>query len=494
MEACPLQSIPPLMEGVTEPGTVLLGKYRVERVIGVGGMGAVVAARHLQLEECVAIKFLLPAMLEDPETVQRFLREARSAIKIRGEHCVRVLDVGTLYSGAPYMVMEYLEGQDLARVLEQQGQLPVVDAVDWVLQAAEALAEAHAMGIVHRDLKPANLFLTRRADGTASVKVLDFGISKQTAAGEEASVTRSQAVLGSPRYMSPEQMRSTRDVDARADIWALGAVVHELVAGQPPFDAETMTALCAAILQDPPNSLRAKRPDAPTQLEVAILGALEKDRARRYPTVAAFASALAPFGTAAAGLSAARIARILGVAGAPTSAPTSGSPDREAPYAPAATGAPAAAQSGDTTGGAVTDAKHRRAGAAVAIAAVAGIMALAALGFAAWRRHPAPIADVPRGPGSAPIASVPERLAPAAAPLPSVTVAPAAPTPEPSRPPITPASTSARPARQPASSPTQRPLPAGGRSPAGVPSGTGQPTAPKPVPSPSDPFGDDRKG
>jgi serine/threonine-protein kinase len=483
------------MEGVTQEGTVLLGKYCVERVIGVGGMGAVVAARHLQLEERVAIKFLLPAMLEDPETVQRFLREARAAIKIRGEHCVRVLDVGTLHSGAPYMVMEYLEGQDLARVLEQLGQLPIVDAVDWVLQAAEALAEAHAMGIVHRDLKPANLFLTRRADGTASVKVLDFGISKQTAAGPEASVTRSQTVLGSPRYMSPEQMRSTRDVDARADIWALGAVVHELIAGQPPFDAETMTALCAAILQDPPNSLRAKRPEAPAQLEVAILGALEKDRVRRYPTVAALASALAPFGTAAAGASAARIGRILGV-GAPTSSPISGSPEWESAFAAGSTGPPATAQSGGTNGGAVSDARNRRStGMVLAVVAAGGIVALAAaMGLATWGRHPAGHVDAPRGPIAAPIASAPEPSGQPPVTLPSVTVAvPVAPPPEPSRAPGAPTPL-ARPVRLPVPQAPVRQLPGVTHPPAAAPSGGAQPPTPKPAPSPSDPFGDDRKG
>ncbi|MGD0530623.1 MAG: serine/threonine-protein kinase, partial [Polyangiaceae bacterium] len=265
-----------------QPGDVILGKYRIERVIGLGGMGAVVAARHLQLEERVAIKFLLPEMLANQEVVQRFLREAKAAIRIRSEHCVRVLDVGTLETGAPYMVMEYLEGKDLAAIGDEHKQLPIPDVIDWVLQAGEALAEAHQLGIVHRDLKPANLFLTRRADGTPSVKVLDFGISKQAASGADAGVTKTQAVLGSPRYMSPEQMRSTKDVDARADVWALGAVIHELVSGYPPFDAETMTALCAAILQDPPRSMRASRPDAPPELEAVVRVALEKDRDRRF--------------------------------------------------------------------------------------------------------------------------------------------------------------------------------------------------------------------
>jgi tRNA A-37 threonylcarbamoyl transferase component Bud32 len=299
---------------LSQPGAVILGKYRVEHVLGIGGMGAVVAARHLHLDERIAIKVLLPAMLQHEEIVQRFLREARSAIKIRSEHCVRVLDVGTLESGAPYMVMEYLDGQDLASRIERQGPLPIHEAVDLVTQACEALAEAHAIGIIHRDLKPANLFLTKRADGTASVKVLDFGISKQTGVGGvDMGVTKTQAVLGSPRYMSPEQMRSTKDTDARADVWAMGAVLHELIGGHPPFDAETMTALCAMILQDPPRALRPLRPDLPPQLEAAVMGALVKERDRRYANIAQFAAAIAPFGTPSARASAERAARVLGV-------------------------------------------------------------------------------------------------------------------------------------------------------------------------------------
>jgi serine/threonine-protein kinase len=475
--------------GIAQPGTVLLGKYRVERVIGVGGMGAVIAARHLQLDEPVAIKFLLPTMLEAGEIVQRFLREARAAIKIRSEHCVRVLDVGTLDGGAPYMVMEYLEGQDLARHLEQFGALPIADAVDWVLQAAEALAEAHAMGIVHRDLKPANLFLTRRPDGTASVKVLDFGISKQTASGSDASVTKTQAVLGSPRYMSPEQMRSTRDVDARADVWALGAVVHELVAGQPPFDAETMTALCAAILEDPPSSLRGRRPDAPVQLENAILGALEKNRARRYQNVAQFAAALAPFGTAGASASAERIARVLGV---PASAPGSGARPpvaAEPAYAPAVTGRSPMAS---TTGSGVTDAGIRRAptGTLVAAGLVAAIVAVVAVvGVVALRRNTGAAAEVVPVPAAAAVVSAPAALVQVPAP-PSAVLAepPALPLPigSASMVPGTPPPDSTRSVRPlPA---LQKPRPAGGAPPAG------KEPPPKAAPAPSNPFGEDRKG
>src|SRR4051812_480796 len=210
-------------------GQILGGKYRVDRVLGAGGMGMVVAATHLQLDERIAIKFLLPEALRNPEAVARFGREAKAAVKIRGEHVARVIDVGSFENGAPYMVMEHLDGRDLSSFIHERGAMPMSDAVDAVLQACEALAEAHALGIVHRDLKPANLFLTRRPDGTPSIKVLDFGISKLTAPGADHSMTKTSAVMGSPLYMSPEQMTASRGVDARTDIWALGVVLYELL-------------------------------------------------------------------------------------------------------------------------------------------------------------------------------------------------------------------------------------------------------------------------
>src|SRR6202142_723116 len=191
-------------------GEILDGKYRVERVLGVGGMGVVVAATHVQLQTRVALKFLLPEVLGHPQVVQRFSREARAAVQIQSEHVARVTDVGTLPTGSPYMVMEYLEGEDLSETVAKGGAIPVARAVSYVLQACEAIAEAHALGIVHRDLKPANLFVIRSKDGAYSVKVLDFGISKSTAPGRAGSdMTRTSAMMGSPLYMSPEQLRSS---------------------------------------------------------------------------------------------------------------------------------------------------------------------------------------------------------------------------------------------------------------------------------------------
>src|SRR5215472_7410925 len=205
-------------------GSLVAGKYLLERVVGAGGMGIVVAAKHLQLDRKVAIKFLLPHAASNTEAAGRFKREARAMAKLHNDHVVRVLDVGMLEDGAPYMVMEYLTGTDVSQWVKERGQLPVELAVGYALEACEAMAEAHAMGIVHRDLKPSNIFLARKADGTQIVKLLDFGIAKVPADASEAQqeLTTTTALLGSPVYMSPEQLQCSRDADARADIWSLG--------------------------------------------------------------------------------------------------------------------------------------------------------------------------------------------------------------------------------------------------------------------------------
>lgn len=295
-------------------GEVLAGKYRIDRVLGQGGMGVVVAATHVHLRQQVAIKFLLKGARGD--VVARFLREARAAARLKSEHVARVLDVGELPNGSPYMVMEYLEGSDLEGVLAQRGPLPVDEAVLHVLQACEAIAEAHAAGIVHRDLKPANLFLTRMPDGSGSVKVLDFGISKDTTEDpteQSASLTRTTAVLGSPSYMAPEQMRSTRDADARADIWSLGVILYELLTGAVPFVAESFVELALKVISEEPASPRSYRPDLPPALEAAILRCIRKEPQERFPNVGELAAAIAPFGPPEAIAYAERIARVLGM-------------------------------------------------------------------------------------------------------------------------------------------------------------------------------------
>src|SRR3954468_21710788 len=299
---------------VTE-GQILAGKYRVERVLGSGGMGFVVAAWHLELEQRVAMKFLHPLALERADTAERFRREARSAAKIRSEHVARVIDVGIMEGGVPYMVMEYLEGHDVSDEMAKVGMLPIEDAVDFVLQAIEALAEAHAAGIVHRDLKPANLFIATRADGTRIVKVLDFGISKSLlgSSASELSLTRTSVLIGSPLYMSPEQMRSAKDVDTRTDIWSLGVILYEMIAGRPPYTGDSIPALCASLLNDVPQSMRSLRAEVPPELEDIIGHCLAKDRTERYGTVSELARALAQFGSLSSQLHVDRASRVLGV-------------------------------------------------------------------------------------------------------------------------------------------------------------------------------------
>jgi serine/threonine-protein kinase len=303
--------------GVSE-GDVLAGKYRVERVLGVGGMGVVIAAYHIQLNEKVAIKFLLPEALSDAAAVARFAREAQAAVKIKSEHVARVSDVGTLPNGAPYMVMEYLDGGDLAAWIEQRGALPVEQAVEFVLQACVAVADAHALGIVHRDLKPANLFCVRRSDGQLSIKVLDFGISKMadfTRTGSAVAMTRTSVVMGTPLYMSPEQMRSSKDVDAQTDIWALGAILFELIAGRTAFLAESVTELAIKVHSEATPSIRSFRPDVAIELEAVIGKCLEKERCRRYHDVGELARALLPFAPPRAKASVDRISGIIQAAG-----------------------------------------------------------------------------------------------------------------------------------------------------------------------------------
>jgi serine/threonine-protein kinase len=304
------------MASPVEKGQILAGKYRVERVLGEGGMGVVVAATDTQLERMVAIKFLLPEYAEHGEAGMRFMREARAAVKIQSEHIARVIDVNEMDNGSPYMVMEYLQGGDLSQVLEKTGPMPVEDAVSYVIQACDAIAEAHSYGIVHRDLKPANLFLAKQADGSSKVKVLDFGISKNTfgaADGTDPSLTRTSSMMGSPLYMSPEQMRSTKDVDSRTDVWALGVILYELLTARLPFDANSIPELSAKILLEDPDPIT--RVDVPKALQKAIERSLEKKAVDRFPSVAEFSIAIARFAPKRARANVERISRILTAAG-----------------------------------------------------------------------------------------------------------------------------------------------------------------------------------
>jgi serine/threonine-protein kinase len=412
-----MQDSPNSVAGVRE-GDILAGKFRVERVLGVGGMGVVVAAHHLQLDERVALKFLLPDALGDAAAVARFAREARAAVKIKSEHVARVSDVGTLPNGAPYMVMEYLEGGDLAGWLHERGALPVEQAVDFVLQACVAVADAHALGIIHRDLKPANLFCVRRSDGQLSIKVLDFGISKMTQLGGSgpSAMTHTSALMGSPLYMSPEQMRSAKEVNPQTDIWAIGTILFELLAGKPPFLAESLPELVLRITSDPPPPIRSFRPEVPEALEAVILRCLEKDRQKRYPNVAELALALFPFAPKRSKASVERISGIISAAGLSSSAlALPPSPQVRGTVASGGTAPPVA----QTTPGVPGVAS--RAGVVVAIG-LAGLLAVGGAGLFLARRSAHPATSAAATEPAIPAVSV---VAPPPPPPPSVSAAPA---------------------------------------------------------------------
>jgi serine/threonine protein kinase len=293
-------------------GTVVAGKYRLERLIGKGAMGAVYEARHELLERRVALKFISEEHATTPDCARRFLNEARAAAGIESDHVAHILDAGQLDGGAPFMVLEMLDGDDLAQVLEHataRGRpLAVERVVGWVLEALEGLAEAHALGIVHRDLKPANLFLAKRRDGTSILKVLDFGISKATRVSTPSTtLTASSSLLGSPVYMPPEQLRDARSVDARADIWSLGVVLYELLTGELPFYADNVAELFVAILEGAVTPIRARRADVSPELEQIVMRCLSRDVEGRYRDVAELAEALGPLAPIGAHASVERI-------------------------------------------------------------------------------------------------------------------------------------------------------------------------------------------
>jgi len=281
---------------VPSVGAVIGEKYQVERVLGNGAMGIVVAARHVLLGHAVAIKLLAGPHEARPASLKRFLREARAIAALASDHVVRLFDFGTSSNGAPFIVMQYLAGRDLeAEVRARGGPLSPTDAVDFVIQACAGLAAAHAQGIVHRDIKPSNLFLTRRSDGSPLVVVIDFGISKMaTWLVEDGNLTSSQTTLGSPLYMSPEQIRDAKAVDLRTDIWSLGAVLWFLLSGKPAFAAGDASATIASVIADELMPLRRDAPNVSQALEEIVARCLQKKADFRYPSGADLARALAP--------------------------------------------------------------------------------------------------------------------------------------------------------------------------------------------------------
>lgn len=288
--------------GRLKPGDLIAEKYVVTRLLGEGGMGQVFAATHRELGQDVAIKIMIPERMElGSESVDRFLHEARTISLLKSSHVPRVFDLGKTASGLPYIVMELLSGQDLVDVLSC-GPLPPGEAVNAILQACDAVGEAHSHGIIHRDLKPENLFLTRRRDGSPCVKVLDFGISKmREEQGNDRKrgrvVTKENTILGSPSYMSPEQTKHSHDVDSRSDIWSLGVTLYELLTQRDPFTADTTPEIFVKVLTYQPPSPSEIRPDIPRELAAVVMRCLEKDPDARFQSVSALASALLPFTT-----------------------------------------------------------------------------------------------------------------------------------------------------------------------------------------------------
>ncbi len=274
-------------------GSTLDDKYTLESVLGRGGMAIVYEATHIKLRQKVAIKMLLPSVCDMPDTVKRFEREARAAVQLRGSNVARVLDVDTTPAGLPFIVMEFLVGHDLAEEMAKRGQITIDDAVSYVLQVCSAMYEAHALGLIHRDLKPSNLFVCE-SPGARVVKVLDFGIVKLESG--ESTVTRAETVLGTPAYMSPEQIRSATTVDVRTDIWSLGVILYELLASELPFDGASAPVMSNAILHAPPKALKPRRPDVPDGLVDVVMKALAKDADDRFSDIKELADAVAPFG------------------------------------------------------------------------------------------------------------------------------------------------------------------------------------------------------
>lgn len=281
-------------------------RYEVVHVIGEGGMGVVVEGLHLALRRRVAIKLLKQDQLIDPDSLERFRRETRALSALTSENVARVLDADVTEDGTPVMVMEFLAGHDLARELSSRGALPIAEGVDWLLQACAGVAAAHACGIVHRDLKPSNLHLAEHGE-TRTLKVLDFGIAKLFT--EKAEATSTSMVMGTPNYMSPEQLLSSKKVDARTDIWSLAVVLYRILSGAFPFHADGTTALAVAIATAEPIPLSKRRADVPPALEAAIARALAKDRNERFATVTDFAASLRPFSSKAGVAPSSRVAR-----------------------------------------------------------------------------------------------------------------------------------------------------------------------------------------
>ncbi|MCU0681082.1 MAG: serine/threonine protein kinase [Polyangiaceae bacterium] len=282
-----------------EPGEIVGESWMVEKVLGEGGMGCVARAYHTVLHTPVALKFMNPQFMIFPGAVERFINEGKASGRIKSDHVVPVMDAKKLPNGAPYLVMECLEGLDLADLIKHEGQrgLPAERAVHFVVQILRGLQAAHAIGIIHRDMKPSNCFVVNKDGEDDFVKILDFGISKVAQEGVEAGLTRTNSTLGTPLYMSPEQAKNPRDVDARSDLYSVGAILYTLLAGQAPFfspGVELLEILIKLVTLDPPD-IEGLRPDLPPGLSAVVRRSLAREADDRYATALEMAEALAPF-------------------------------------------------------------------------------------------------------------------------------------------------------------------------------------------------------
>ncbi|MDC0722381.1 protein kinase domain-containing protein [Nannocystis bainbridge] len=282
------------------PVDTVAGRYRMGNILGVGGMGVVVSATDMQTERSVAIKFLLPNARFDQGMIERFAQEARALMRVRSRHVSEILDVGNLGNGAPYIVMERLVGEDLDAYLDSRRVLPVHEAIDYALQACAGVQQIHAAGLLHQDLKPSNLFLTRNDDDVGVVKVLDFGVARALPGSEPADSAQiaSEGLTGSPQYMSPEQILRTTEPDVRSDIWALGVVLYEMLAGLRPFEGESVESICENVILSRPKRLSVVNPQVPSELEQVVARCLKKDRDKRFTSTQDLAHALTPFAAA----------------------------------------------------------------------------------------------------------------------------------------------------------------------------------------------------
>ena len=279
-----------------ERGQIIGDTYRIDRFLGEGGMSTVLAATHLPSGRAVALKVLQPDAAQEEGAIPRFWREVRAMTHLQHPNVVRIFDVGSMPDGTPYMAMELLVGETLAARMRRLGPLPLPVARGLFLQACDAVAAAHAIGVVHRDIKPENMFLTRGENGDEVLKVLDFGISKTmraTVADDRQHLTKTTDVFGSPTYMSPEQLKASRDVDARADVWSLGVLLYEMLAGTAPFEGRSVAEIFGAILYKEPSPLGKTRTDIPPEIEKTVKRALEKDRDKRIRTVRELRSSVA---------------------------------------------------------------------------------------------------------------------------------------------------------------------------------------------------------